>query len=166
MPKNYNSMTHRNEISTSRRILAGALGTLMIFGFYHVVSDNEKASQATAQVTVGLPNFHGKTANQFIAESPQTKEGLKDGALVEVTIDNIPLPHVPGIKIPNSIDNLAWDISPKGADASNAVADALINNQNSKNGIDVEPGQNFIVNTTPGAVKLAKAEADQGIYPS
>ena len=157
-------MTHRNEISSSKRVLAGAIGTLLILGVGHQVSENQKIADANAEVTAGLPNFHGETGSRFIAQSPKIQKELKSGELIEVVADNIPMP---GVKTPNSIDNLAWDISPPNGDVNNTINQAIATNQDSQNAQNqyvIVPGQEFVVNPTPGAVKLAKAEAKQGYY--
>jgi hypothetical protein len=162
----HNSRSNQHEISTWRKGLAGSLGILMIFGFYHRIEDNQKITDANTEVTAGLPNFQGKTASQFVAGSPKVQKELKGGELLEVYADNIPMA---GVQTPNSIDNIAWDISPSGADVNNTVNQALATNQDSQNAANqyvVVPGQEFIVNPTPGAVKLARAEAKQGLYPN
>ncbi|HUC78908.1 MAG TPA: hypothetical protein VMQ58_01570 [Candidatus Saccharimonadales bacterium] len=144
-------------------LLVGTLGTLTLFGAARFIDSTQSQNSETNEAVAGLPNFHGKSAEKFISESKATKEELEKGTLVKISVDDIPLGDN-SLRQPSTIDNIAWDITPKGGDV-NQVASQLQNlqNPNANSGV-VIPGQEFVVNVTPGSVQLAKDEAKQGIY--
>jgi hypothetical protein len=143
------------------------IGTVATLGFLgvHTIENSQSANDQTQVAIKGIPNFNGITANKFLAKSSKTKEALRNGSMVEIYVDNIPFSDSK-IPQPNSYDSIAEAITPKNGDIY-AVADALATNQGTHKGENasvVVPGQAFIVNATPGAIDLARAEAKQGIY--
>ncbi|HUY53200.1 MAG TPA: hypothetical protein VMV24_01335 [Candidatus Dormibacteraeota bacterium] len=154
---------------TARRaITIATLGSLAIVGGYHIGVKNGVINSATNAVTAEMPNFHGQSAEKFLAKSPKIRDAIKNGSLVEIFVDNIPL-QKSILPTPNSYFNIAEIITPKNGDM-NVVANTLLNNQSPEEPIVdktiVNPGQEFIVPATAGAIELANAEAQQGIYIS
>jgi len=150
--KNYESHgKSRNDIYK----IAGALAlTTGIFGYY-IGEHNQSANNATNEATIGIPNFHNESAQQFISKSPQIKKEIQEGRLVVVSADPFPLKDR-SMLTPNTIDSIAWDITPKSGDF-NTVASTLAVNQNNGNST-IGTTQEFIVNATPQAVQLALDE--------
>jgi hypothetical protein len=160
--KNRNSQRTKHEpYSLKSAITVGLLGSLAILGVGHILEVDGAKAAATSQAISGMPNFNGNSASEFLAKSPVTKKALDEGSLVAIEVEDYPL-QIDGTTIPapNTIDSIASTITPKTGDM-NAVGNALINNQNPNTTI-VNPGQIFIVPSTPGAIALNKAESQQG----
>ncbi len=158
---------HESRYSLKKAMTIGLLATLAV-GAYEVGTIDGAVNSATAAVTAEMPNFHGQSAETFLAKSHQAREAIRNGSLVEVFVDDIPFKNSI-LPLPNSYSNIAEIITPKNGDM-NVVANTLINNQSPNETIVdrtiVTPGQEFIVPATAGAIELANAEAKQGIYTS
>jgi hypothetical protein len=146
-----------------RAVTAGILGAAGLLGYSMV--HNDKNPSPTEAVISGIPDFHGKSAGEFLSSSPKIRKEIQEGKLIEIQAG---LPIVDSKMEPlTSIHNIAWDLTPKGGDV-NAVEVALQSMQNPNNGFvnastgQVEnlvlSGQEFIVKPTPQSKELFKDE--------
>jgi hypothetical protein len=165
---NMERKTNSRPYTLKTALYMGGAATLAVLGFNHFIVDSPSA-KATAAVTADMPDFKGQSAGQFLSHSPSVRAELRDGKLVEVAIDPFPLGDS-SMRTPDNLDNLAWDVTPRGGDFQAVSADlqdrqdpnpTVVNPITNEAQSVVTDGEEFIVPATPGAVKLAEDEAKQ-----